>query len=89
MINKDKEQIAIDRKLPQQYEHLIDQMQYTILLNICLEVLGKQGTVQSVTDGTIKMGNWGEHKEIHISLDNLVRKCKNADAAEASDLIAM
>ena len=56
MINKDKEQIAIDRKLPQQYEHLIDQMQYTTLLNICLEVLGKQGTVQSVTDGTIKMG---------------------------------
>lgn len=89
MINKDKEQIAIDRKLPQQYEHLIDQMQYTTLLNICLEVLGKQGTVQSVTDGTIKMGNWGEHKEIHISLDNLVRKCKNADAAEWEEIITL
>ena len=35
------------------------------------------------------MGNWGEHKEIHISLDNLVRKCKNADAAEWEEIITL
>lgn len=76
-----------DRKLPEQYEHLIDQTQYEAILDICMDVLSKQGTVQLVQNGIIKMGNWGEHKEIQISLDNLVRKCKNADSSEWNDIV--
>ena len=78
-----------DRKLPEQYEHLINQAQYETILDICIDVLGKQGTVQIVKNGSIKIGNWGEQKEVHISLDNLVRKCKNADSSEWNDIISL
>lgn len=79
---------AFDRKLPEQYEHLISQQQYDEILDICIAILTQQGTVQSIQDGTICMGSWGEHKEIHISLDNLVRKCKGSDRQDWEGIVS-
>lgn len=79
---------TINLILPEFYQDLVNQKEYEIILTKSIKEVERIGQVISVNDGTITIKSPDEEvDELHFHLDNLVRKCRNADKADWEEII--